>query len=42
MIEREMGAAVFVSRNKTEPASFAKALEMYAEQVTSKKRSCDS
>lgn len=42
MIEREMDAGVFVSRNEAESTSFAKALEMYAEQVTSKKRSSDS
>lgn len=42
MIEREMDAGVFVSRNEAESTSFAKALEMYAEQVTSKKRSRDS
>ena len=37
-----MDAGVFVSRNEAESTSFAKALEMYAEQVTSKKRSSDS
>lgn len=42
MIEREMDAGVFVSRNEAESTSFAKALEMYAEQVTSKKRSSNS
>ncbi|RTY66374.1 site-specific integrase [Pseudomonas veronii] len=42
MIEREMDAGVFVSRNEAESTSFAKALDMYAEQVTSKKRSSDS
>ncbi|MNZ35088.1 Phage integrase family protein [compost metagenome] len=42
MIEREMDAGVFVSRNEAESTSFSKALEMYAEQVTSKKRSSDS
>lgn len=42
MIEREMDAGVFVSRNEAESTSFAKALQMYAEQVTSKKRSSDS
>ncbi len=42
MIEREMDAGVFVSRNEAESTSFAKALKMYAEQVTSKKRSSDS
>ncbi|MFU6552601.1 site-specific integrase [Pseudomonas aeruginosa] len=42
MIEREMDSGVFVSRNEAESTSFAKALEMYAEQVTSKKRSSDS
>lgn len=42
MIEREMDAGVFVSRNEAESTSFAKALEMYAEQVTSKKRSSAS
>lgn len=42
MIEREMDAGVFVSRNEAESTSFAKALELYAEQVTSKKRSSDS
>lgn len=42
MIEREMDAGVFVSRNEAESTSFANALEMYAEQVTSKKRSSDS
>ena len=42
MIEREMDAGVFVSRSEAESTSFAKALEMYAEQVTSKKRSSDS
>lgn len=42
MIEREMDAGAFVSRNEAESTSFAKALEMYAEQVTSKKRSSDS
>lgn len=42
MIEREMDAGVFVSRNEAESTSFAKALEMYAEQITSKKRSSDS
>lgn len=42
MIEREMDAGVFVSRNEAESTSFAKALEMYAEQVSSKKRSSDS
>ncbi|MGC8385076.1 hypothetical protein ACP3P8_24185 [Pseudomonas aeruginosa] len=36
MIEREMDAGVFVSRNEAESTSFANALEMYAEQVTSK------
>lgn len=39
MIEREMDAGVFVSRNEAESTSFANALGMYAEQVTSKKRS---
>ncbi|WP_449106279.1 site-specific integrase [Pseudomonas mohnii] len=42
MIEREMDAGVFVSRNEAESTSFANAPEMYAEQVTSKKRSSDS
>lgn len=42
MIKREMDAGVFVSRNEAESTSFANALEMYAEQVTSKKRSSDS
>jgi integrase len=42
MIEHEMDSGVFVSRNEAESTSFAKALEMYAEQVTSKKRSSDS
>lgn len=42
MIEREMDAGVFLSRNEAESTSFSKALEMYAEQVTSKKRSSDS
>ena len=42
MIEREMDAGIFVSRNEAESTSFAKALEMYAEQVTSKKRSSAS
>lgn len=42
MIERDMDAGVFVSRNEAESTSFAKALQMYAEQVTSKKRSSDS
>lgn len=37
-----MDAGVFVSRYEAESTSFAKALEMYAEQVTSKKRSSDS
>lgn len=37
-----MDAGVFVSRNEAESTSFAKALEMYAEQVTSKKRSSAS
>lgn len=39
MIEREMDAGTFVSRNEAESTSFVNALEMYAEQVTSKKRS---
>ena len=42
MIEREMDSGTFVSRNEAESTSFANALEMYAEQVTSKKRSSDS
>lgn len=42
MIEREMDAGVFVSRNEAESTSFAKALELYAEQVSSKKRSSAS
>ena len=42
MIEREMDAGIFVSRNEAESTSFAKALELYAKEVTSKKRSSDS
>ncbi|WP_296235749.1 site-specific integrase [uncultured Pseudomonas sp.] len=42
MIEREMDSGMFVSRNEAESTTFAKALEMYADQVTSKKRSSDS
>ncbi|MCY1528801.1 Phage integrase family protein [compost metagenome] len=37
-----MDAGVFVSRNEAESTSFAKALELYAKEVTSKKRSSDS
>ncbi|PYB97534.1 integrase [Pseudomonas koreensis] len=39
MIEREMDAGVFVSRNEAEATSFASALVMYAKEVTSTKRS---
>ncbi|WP_394234454.1 tyrosine-type recombinase/integrase [Pseudomonas anguilliseptica] len=39
MIEREMDAGVFASRNEAESTSFSKALETYASEVTSKKRS---
>lgn len=39
MIEREMDAGVFVSRNEAEATSFGSALELYAKEVTSKKRS---
>ncbi|MBJ2251078.1 tyrosine-type recombinase/integrase [Pseudomonas sp. MF6784] len=39
MIEREMDAGVFVSRSEAEATSFASALELYAKEVTSKKRS---
>ncbi|MCQ4245111.1 integrase [Stutzerimonas decontaminans] len=42
MIEREMDAGVFVSRNEAESTSFSKALETYAREVTSKKRSSAS
>ena len=42
MIEREMDAGVFVSRNEAEATSFASALELYATEVTSKKRSSAS
>lgn len=42
MIEREMDAGVFVSRNEAEATSFASALELYAKEVTSKKRSSAS
>ncbi|MCY1292077.1 Phage integrase family protein [compost metagenome] len=37
-----MDAGVFVSRNEAESTSFSKALELYAKEVTSKKRSSDS
>lgn len=42
MIEREMNAGVFVSRNEAEATSFSSALELYAKEVTSKKRSSAS
>ncbi|PKM28655.1 MAG: integrase [Gammaproteobacteria bacterium HGW-Gammaproteobacteria-11] len=42
MIEREMDAGVFVSRNEAEATSFSSALELYAKDVTSKKRSSAS
>lgn len=42
MIEREMDAGVFVSRSEAEATSFANALELYAKDVTSKKRSSAS
>lgn len=42
MIEREMDAGVFVSRNEAEATSFASALELYAKEVTCKKRSSAS
>lgn len=42
MIEREMDAGIFVSRNEAESTSFSKALETYAREVTSKKRSSAS
>lgn len=42
MIEREMDAGVFVSRNEAEATSFASALELYAKEITSKKRSSAS
>ena len=42
MIEREMDAGMFVSRNEAEATSFASALELYAKEVTSKKRSSAS
>ena len=42
MIEREMDAGVFVSRNEAEATSFSSALESYAKEVTSKKRSSAS
>lgn len=42
MIEREMDAGVFVSRNEAEATSFSSALELYAKEVTSKKRSSAS
>lgn len=42
MIEREMDAGVFVSRSEAEATSFASALELYAKEVTSKKRSSAS
>ncbi|MDO9616215.1 MAG: site-specific integrase [Pseudomonas sp.] len=42
MIEREMDAGIFVSRNEAESTSFSKALGTYASEVTSKKRSSAS
>lgn len=42
MIEREMDAGVFASRNEAESTSFSKALGTYASEVTSKKRSSAS
>ena len=42
MIEREMDAGVFVSRNEAEATSFSSALDLYAKEVTSKKRSSAS
>ena len=42
MIEREMDAGVFVSRNEAEATSFSSALELYAKEVTGKKRSSAS
>lgn len=42
MIEREMDSGVFVSRNEAEATSFSSALELYAKEVTSKKRSSAS
>jgi len=42
MIEREMDAGVFVSRSEAEATSFASALELYAKEVTCKKRSSAS
>ena len=42
MIEREMDAGVFVSRSEAEATSFSSALELYAKEVTSKKRSSAS
>ncbi|HGN3341096.1 TPA: site-specific integrase [Pseudomonas aeruginosa] len=38
MIEHEMDAGVFVNRNEAEATSFSNALELYAREVTSKKR----
>lgn len=42
MIEREMDTGVFVSRNEAESTSFSNALELYAREVTSMKRSSAS
>ncbi|WP_256204499.1 tyrosine-type recombinase/integrase [Pseudomonas sp. CBZ-4] len=42
MIEREMDAGVFVSRSEAEATSFASALELYAKEITCKKRSSAS
>ena len=42
MIEREMDAGVFISRSEAEATSFASALELYAKQITCKKRSSAS
>lgn len=42
MIEREMDASVFVSRSEAEATSFASALELYAKEITCKKRSSAS
>lgn len=42
MIEREMDAGAFVSRNEAESTSFSTALETYASEVTRKKRSSAS
>lgn len=39
IIEREMDAGMFVSRSEAESTSFSKALEIYAREVTSTKRS---